>query len=395
MKSQAFKNATAVIMTGSFLLLNSSCGGPAYVVTESTASTAAPGSFTAPPKVDILLVGDNTGSMYEVLQQVEAQTPTFLAGLEAKGWNFHFSLTPLTWERKFNQIYTSKHDPNWGALWEPPYLNATTDVVDTVSPSVFSTSLDWVDLGEISNTANGDEPGLQTVSNVLSSDEAKVTGFLRDDALLVVILVSNGNDTSGLTYSDRGDGIMVAANAEDISAYQSVVAGLKADPSQIRFYAVVANKTTNHGSCLGGNSDKGTRYQSMAGQLGGTSFDICTQTVSSILDSISALLTEIPIDFTTKYLFLPEDAEVSTIKVTITDGPTGSTTVFDRPSAAGETTGWSYLGLQYNLPAIVSPVEMNYSSGYVIELHGGAALVGTDKASVDYKPAGARDAAVK
>ena len=52
------------------------------------------------------------------------------------------------------------------------------------------------------------------------------------------------------------------------------------------------------------------------------------------------------------------------------------------------TNGWTYAGYVSNVFAIDYPIPMDQASGYAIELHGSAELMGNDTAKVDFKPQG-------
>jgi hypothetical protein len=91
--------------------------------------------------------------------------------------------------------------------------------------------------------------------------------------------------------------------------------------------------------------------------------------------------------FRTRFLMLDQRPEASTIRVVKvrTDGT--------RVELAQSTTsGWSYSDTyQLNIPLIDSPINMNYRSGWAVELHGDAKLIGNERAEVTFKPYGARD----
>src|SRR4051812_4224687 len=77
-------------------LSSAGCGKQAFFVSLSQEQQKAPGAFIVAPKVDIMLVQDDTGSMIAPYQQVAAQIPPFLSNLQAKGWNYHFATSTLT-----------------------------------------------------------------------------------------------------------------------------------------------------------------------------------------------------------------------------------------------------------------------------------------------------------
>ena len=80
--------------------------------------------------------------------------------------------------------------------------------------------------------------------------------------------------------------------------------------------------------------------------------------------------------------------ELSTIRVTkYLGGDTRQPQVIPQDPV----NGWTYAGYLTDVPVIDQPIPMNHQSGYAIELHGTAKLIGGDTASVEWKPEGARD----
>src|SRR4051794_33044980 len=79
------------------------CNNLAFNISPSTQNIQGPANFMIPPKVDILLVEDDTGSAYEVYPTISQQLPVFLNQLQAETWDYHFATTPLTTFRSARQ----------------------------------------------------------------------------------------------------------------------------------------------------------------------------------------------------------------------------------------------------------------------------------------------------
>src|SRR5690349_5586341 len=110
-----------IIMT---LLTLADCSNKtSYSVTSSTEAMTAPGSFQVSLKVDILLVEDNTGSIYEPFSAIDAGVKGLLATLDTQGWDYHLSTVPLTTFRPIQQVVGSIFDGNNGS-WQAPYPGA-------------------------------------------------------------------------------------------------------------------------------------------------------------------------------------------------------------------------------------------------------------------------------
>jgi hypothetical protein len=390
------KLVTLAALAGSLALLTG-CGKQAFVVTDAKALQKSPGHYFIPPKVDILLAEDDTGSMYEAYAQISQQLPLFLQGLESKGWDYHFATTALTnTNRPINQVAGSRYDVNWGVEWQPPFPGATPDLPGMIVESFFRKAGEYGEFigpSDINNSLNGYEPGLEGIRHALYN-RVGGSGFLRPDAMLVIIVVGNGQDTSGVSYCYQwGAGSYVPCEqtggspqtwSSSFNYYKQQYQALKASPSLVKFYAAVGKTVSSN--CLGGTSAIGSRYSNMASQLGGASYDVCAQPISSILDSMSNHLQVQKLGFRTRYLFIAQRPDESSIRVTKYAGGRA-----DQAQAIPQdpVNGWTYAGYVENVFAIDSPVPMNRQSGYAIELHGSAKLVGDDTADVTFRPYGA------
>lgn len=390
LSSAALCAALGIALTG--------CGKQAFTVTTVTSSQQGPGHYFIAPKIDIVMFEDDTGSMIDAYSYLKDQTPKFLDNLQSKGWNYHFTVSPLTRDRALTQAMASKHDYNWGSNWLSPYPGAVRTRDGSLSAGVFRTAPPNFTgflsntVSDINNSLNGKEPGLQNIQTFLNTQIKPESGFMRPDAMLAIVVVGNGEDTSGVNYCNRPiDGLSVYC--EDGSwetseqNYRDSYLAIKPNhPEQVRFFAAVADKKKNN--CQGGGSYQGTRYQWMAGELGGASFDICSQPLTDVLEGISSQLDFQKLSYRTRFLFISQDANPSTIKVTKYSADSGTATEL----ANDPENGWTYAGSVSSVYAIDFPIPMNLTSGYAIELHGSAKLVGSDTADISFKPAGAVDA---
>lgn len=366
--------------------------------------TSGVSTFAVPAKVDVLLVEDDTGSMNEIFPQVSSGIPSVLSTLESNGWDYHFATISLTTLRNNYQVTASHYDGNWGSAWTAAYPGAAQYDSQTVSSNAFRTTSqysDFLDRYSIVNNS-GSEPGLQNIASSLYNMKYDGMNFLRDDAMLVVLVVGNGDDTSGINYCKRSDGVVVpcedagyaactSSDPADYNApgktcgsktvsfnyYKSLFAGLKGSSSLLRFYAAVSSMKVSNLTCQGSNAYVGTRYMQMASALNGKSYNICggTSAISSALSSLANDLTTTRLSLQTRYLPISQEPDTSTIVVTRNDGVV-------IPQSA--TNGWTYAGYLNGAYAIDYPVPMNQFSGYAIELHGSYKLIGDQNAKVSY-----------
>lgn len=392
--------------TSSALVTPIPSGSPSPTLPQTTPAQV-------PPKVDILLVENDTGSMYQIYPQVTAQIPVFLQNLENSGWDYHFATVPLSTYRSIDQVVGSIYDPNWGAQWVPPFHGATLQNTAAITAQDFSTPANYtgfLSLSGVYDYLDGSEPAFTNIANELYN-ATPGTGFLRKDAMLVVLLVSNGDDTSLVNYcvrdpsipndilvpceqALRSDGSRYPActslsqagvtpagcGSESISLqyYVSQLQGLKNDPNLLQFYSIVSNEMISNSSCIGGNAIPGVRFQQMASALHGQSYDICNGgNLSDILGNVETSLKSVVQSTLTHYLPIASAAIPSTIIVTRNDG----TVIPEDP-----VNGWSYSGVIIAGYIIDYPANMDQFTGYAVELNGSARLTGSQTATVTYTP---------
>lgn len=404
------------------------CGQQSFMAGTAVETALPPGNLMVPAKVDILLVEDDTGSMFEAYDQISQQMPAFLSQLQTMGWDYNFATIPLTTPRALNQVVGSIYDPNWalsqyGDQWVAPFPGATTTNTEEITPSLFSTPGNYegfLSMGNISDADDGMEPGFQNITNELYED-TNGTGFLRKDAMLVILDIGNGNDTSLVNFCPRlGDGIKVpceettqangapypqctdisqagvanptcASSQISMEYYQQLLTNIKGSASMVQFYSAVSNENTYPNTCLGGYASQGSRYQQMSAMMGGQTYDICNGgTISDALTNMSTSLQNEILSMQTQYLPISQDANINTIVVTRNDGTVIPECANDLPCA----DGWTYTqGVQVSGYIIDYPVDMDYFTGYAVKLNGTAQLTGTQSATVSYTPAGLQNSA--
>jgi hypothetical protein len=427
-KQMCAKKLTLIAPLVAVAILISGCGQQAYSVTGSQNQMSAPGTFTVPPKVDILVAEDNMGSTdSDVVQAgLQSQMQGFLSNLQSMGWDYHFAVAPLVNAQSFTQVTASDYDPNWGSAWVAPFPGASQSSIEAVNSDVFvmpGNFSDWISPG---GTLGSIEPGFSTLLTTLTN-EAPGTGFIRPDALLVVIALSNGEDTSSVNYctssgapyytsnqsgspylcgssiaggqprcsetsagfSPTGDGTNSGQSCDSMldseEYYRQQLINLKGSASLVQFDAVVATDNDVGASCISSGAWVGSRYEWMASNLGGQTFSICSSQASNILSSLASSLQSVMLGYETQYLFIAQAANPSTIVVTkYPNGDTSNPQVISQDP----NNGWEYEGYVSNVYTINYPVNMDLASGYAIKLNGSAELVGNDTASVTFTAAG-------
>jgi hypothetical protein len=404
--------------------LTVACGKQGFVTTNQVQQGQAPGSFVIQPKVDLVLLLDDSGSAIEPQDQIQAQARRFLKDLDAQGWNFHFTTSSLNnayasgtdisgrtnwYPYTFsNQVTGSRHDLNYysgsyGMSWLAPYPGANPMdpllIAQQIASAVFIPH-DRFSQFPSAGGASGSERGIGSIVAAISGEGVlKTSGginnnFFRKDALLAIVPMSNGDDDStenwrSLTAVQRTIKLQDYAN--------KIIETVEARGGQrqkVRTFAAVAQTQQANGTCLGNNSFIGSRYNELATIMGGSKIDLCTEGVSGSLSRIATELQALRQSYVTRYVFLNSEPEPGTIRVKIIR-ENGSVETL----AEGATPGFDYANSveQSNPRAPITRatletpdllVQLNNQTGFAIRLNGTAILRGNDRTQITYKDYG-------
>ena len=168
-------------------------------------------SFNQDPyeMVDILWIVDNSGSMLSAIKAVETNFDSFIDSFLQLGLDFRMAA-----------VTTDMDDPNHQGMFQGTEL-----VIDSTHSNPKQLFLDMVSQG-----ANGsaDERGLQAAKAALSEPlvSGYNAGFLREDAALAAIVVTDEDDYSNVSSTD----------------FTNWFKGLKSDPSKVSFSAVCGGR---------------------------------------------------------------------------------------------------------------------------------------------------------
>jgi len=420
----------------------SGCGKDSFLAVSTLAVQEAPGTFTVPAKVDILLVTDNTQSINETyyFSDFPQQIQNLLNTLDSNNeWDYHFVNIPLASLRQngVRQVIGSRYDGNWDlyGLWKSPFPGALPNMPGLSLPSqYFRTLYNYGELVSPSDFAalGGREDGLETITTVLNSSQLEQTKFLRRDAILVVFVISNQNDTSGAESCyvganpnnvwtefrwncsannsrtnfdslNKGAAELNAQNAslsDYINDMNSLVTQSKT--AQVRFYSAVAHQGSI--ACLGGNSKYSDRYISTSAALNGKSYDICHQQVSSIFGDLNNELQVIRQELITPYVVISEEPKPSTIQISIKreSGVVENLAANEfeyicKSQDYSVAVNATKVDCPVSVPVLINPVVdppiiLREQSGYIVQLRSDKVLRGKDKVTFNYIPQGVNDA---
>lgn len=247
--------------------------------------------------VDVLFVVDTSGSMAKHQEQMAAQVPVFIEGLNATGLDYQIAVTTM------DMSGTGERGKLLAQTGTPAILNRST-------PNLTNILAQRIRAGESgSPLERGREAALAAINGASS------TGLLRENSLLNIIFLSNEEDDS----SDAIDYVAALDQVRPKLPY--------GDRSWLVHFMGVLPNTTDCQTAGWGYSSPGLRYVSLAQASSGTSGSICDANFKNALTNVRARVLEV----TTEY-FLDREPIVKTIKVKV-DG-------IEVPN--NEVNGWTY-----------------------------------------------------
>lgn len=257
-------------------------------------------------RVDVLWIVDNSGSLNTERMRLAAQFDRFLSVLVAGGIDYHVGVT------------STDLNPNTG---DQGRLRGPSRWIDrtTADPRIaFRRAVDFP-FSEVSL-----EEGLAAMVAALSPPLSigANAGFLRDDAALAVIVVS-----------DEDDGSLAP-----LGFYRRFLEGLKGPgrEANVSFSAVVGPRPDGctppgEEAIFGADADAGERYLDLAQQTGGLVESICNADLAPFVEQLARRLTSLRRVFP-----LSAPPLVASIRVRV-DG---------RAVPQSDTNGWRWLAAE-------------------------------------------------
>jgi hypothetical protein len=208
------------------------------------------------PAVDVLWVVDNSRSMYEEQQSLNNNFTSFLRFFQESEMDFHIGVVSTGWDAEEERgVLMSGVDRRGKTL---KWLDNT--VRD--APEVFR------QMSLLGTDGPMDEKGRAQVYTALQlKGDSDNAGFLRRDAFLSVIVLSDEDDFSGT----------VPIGLDNFIRWLPT---LKDDASQVSFSSIVGPS----GGC--GNAVEGIEYLAVTRALGGVEHSICESSWATILEDL-------------------------------------------------------------------------------------------------------------
>jgi hypothetical protein len=351
-----------------------SCGKQTFQKQDFTSSAVAGQYIYIKPKLDLVIFQDNSDSIATAMGKLKPQLASFVSQLDAN-WEYRVVVMPLLYQTSYSAKYVLATDCS----------TVTSAAGCTSSASAFNGlggDSGWINSqnSAAGNTDLGFAYMNYNINNLASS------GFLRSDSTKAFMIVSNGEDHTNVSYKTQvgyGSQQFIDYNSSitqnSFNLYLNYFNGLKSSIQLSKMYAVVA--AGNYSSCFGGgNGDgqtyAGTRYQTMAQDIGGVSYDLCGGGLNNVLNNISTSLKTVVQTVEFNYVVISTTSEPDPASIVLKKN--GSTL------SQSATNGFTYVGYRSG-PTSDSPSVGNNQAGYMVQLHGSAKFLGSDTISIDFQ----------
>jgi len=262
--------------------------------------------------VDILWVIDNSGSMSPRQSMLATQVPDFVTAINATGLDYQMDMSQNGEKGRF-----------LAATGTPAFLNAST-------PNLANLLAARIAPGGNGSPVERGEEAMRAALN-MSLRATKNAGFLRKNSLLVVIFLSDEDDSSAKAdYASYLDGLRPPLASGERSWVSNFMGILPNDPQC---------KTSNWNF-----TDPGTQYIALATLSGGTSESICSGDLREAISNVRARILEVVTEY-----HLDRPPNISTIQVTVNGALV----------ASDPLNGWTYdatkLAVVFHGTAIPAP----------------------------------------
>lgn len=223
---------------------------------------------------DILFVVDNSGSMYDDQVRLSQSFDTFINWITQESVDFHIAITTTD---------VDLGGANGAFVGTPTVLsNSTPNLADTFKANVL--------VGETgSGYEHGFDPAVRALTEPLVSTAN--ASFLRENAKLYVIFVSDEEEQSTMAVADFRDQIVALKGGE---------------ASRVHFTAITAEELNTCGATYG------ARYAELVTLTGGLSGSICQEDFGVTLQNLAFEVTN-----AVGHYFLTAIPEPSTIEVKV------------------------------------------------------------------------------
>jgi hypothetical protein len=288
-------------------------------------------SFSQPTyynnKVDIVMMVDNSSSMLQYQNKLANEIPGMIASLNAKSMDYRIVVVT-------SDVRSSGNGNRFVG---------TPKVLTPQTPDIANVLKTRIQQGQ---TGSDLEQGLTSIKTVLSPEylNADGAGFLRQEALLAILALSNEEDFS----------------SGSVASYKDFFDQLKpkfkgTNQAWLLNFIGIPNLQSSCNTALGGAFiDPGLRWIELADYTGGIVSPICDGTLANAVENVRKKIVQILTDF-----HLEREPKIETIVVRVNGN------VVPRNSV----NGWDYI-----------------PNGYIVRFYGTAVPGADDGISIDFSP---------
>ncbi len=367
MKTMRFKFITIILF--SFLF---GCSNPhQFKVNQNTQSTTTPtvdsfsnsgcaSSELIRPKVDFLLLWDNSSSQLFVNDSTKLALAEALSSYDSSKFDYHVFMAPLIGSGNNNAALVAFN---------------TDGLSSSAQNMLISPAQAPAKLNDFLGGAGSSENGLTRVVDLINANRSN--GIFRNNANTIVVVMSNGDDNS---YIPEGGFDSGYAREQYITNKYNQLISLKSslNADQFRFMSISA-----HSACAPGYKSnyvyKETSkrvYEAGAPLLTDQGYDptpdgydICGLNFRYIFDGINNSIKDTLIKFQYNYwpIATTNNASFDPGKITVT--------INGQNIVQSNTNGFTYAGYLVNQNTRVLPTPGEPVTGHLIRLYGNAQLI--------------------
>lgn len=268
-----FRNSLSLILLA-LLMTASGCNKQTFGLAPANQEFGQKAMYNT--QVDVLWVIDTSSSMDTYQNLLAPQMGLFVDAMNQTGLDYHMATTTMDMSGS-------------GGRGKFVAASGTPLILTSQTPNLTQILSQRIQLG-----GNGSpvERGLEAMKAALSAPLASSggynSGFLRKNAMLVIVFLSNEDDQSAtLDYGAFLDGIRPPLTATGERSWLAQFMGVTDADSSCKTSAWAQ----------AGYSDVGTKYIALANQSGGTSEAICDADLKRALTNVKARILEVITEF--------------------------------------------------------------------------------------------------
>lgn len=233
-------------------------------------------------EIDILWIIDNSSSMAEEQAALAASFEDFAASIEETNTDFHIGVITTSFD---------SDDPDRGKLLGDPVNLDDTGGERPANPNVITRDDDYSNLFkqrvQVGTDGADKEQGLAAATYALSNimTEGANAGFLRDEAFLLTVFVSDENDCShdgNLDGADAGACYTESQELTSVSEFVYDMRNVKSNPNLMYFGGIIGPPSSELEGCANSVAP-GARYRTFLEYFEGVEGSICESDFGDIM----------------------------------------------------------------------------------------------------------------